>query len=95
MDLHTISFVKPLASGQVQVFFDDGSNPAIDLSPILAQGGVFEPLRDQQRFNMVKVGPHGRTILWHVDDDVVDLCADALWMMVHPEDASRAVHSPK
>jgi hypothetical protein len=92
MDLHTIRFVKPLASGQVQVFFDDGSNPAIDLSPILAQGGVFEPLRDQQQFNMVEVGPHGRTILWRVDHDIVDLCADALWLMVHPAAAEKRQH---
>jgi hypothetical protein len=76
--------VKPLEVGRLQIFFDD------DLSPILAQGGVFEPLRDFTQFAAVEVGPRGRTLLWHVGDDVVDLCADALWLMVHPEDRPAA-----
>jgi Protein of unknown function (DUF2442) len=86
MKLHTINRVKSLYVGRLQVFFDDGSRPVIDLSPMLAQGGVFAPLRDLNRFEAVEVGPHGRSLLWRIGDDVVDLCADALWLMVHPED---------
>jgi hypothetical protein len=46
---------------------------------------VFEPLRDPKRFAAVEVGPRGRTLVWHVGEDVVDLCADALWLMAHPD----------
>jgi hypothetical protein len=90
VDLHTIKFVKPLSLGRLQVFFEGDSNPVINLQRFLDLGGVFEPLRDPERFEMVEVGPRGRTILWHVDDDVVDLCADALWLMAHPEEAPEA-----
>jgi hypothetical protein len=97
MKLHTINWVKPLDASRLQVFFDDGSGPVIDLSPMLAQGGVFRSLRDPARFAAVEVGPRGRTLLWHIPlwhdpaafgEGVVDLCADALWLMVHPEDRS-------
>ena len=90
MRLHTLTWVKPLdpRRGTVQLFFDDGSNPVVDLSPLLAQGGVFEPLRDPHRFHAAEIGPHGRTLVWRLgEDDIVDLCADALWLMVHPEDS--------
>jgi hypothetical protein len=55
----------------LQIFFDDGSAPEVDLSSVQAQGGVFEPLRDPSRFNAVEVGPRGRTLVWRVGEDVV------------------------
>src|SRR5262249_31903225 len=45
---------------------------------MLAQGGVFAPLRDQQRFNTVEVGPAGRTILWRGGGEDVGLVAHAV-----------------
>jgi hypothetical protein len=92
MKLHMIKWVKALPHpGRLQVCFEDGSTPTIDLSPILAQGGVFEPLsgslqEHRERFAAVEVGPRGRTLVWRVGDDIVDLCADALWLMAHPEE---------
>jgi DNA-binding protein HU-beta len=85
MELHTIHAAKALDTSRVQLVFDDGEKQAIDLEHLLKLGGVFEPLRDPQLFKAVEIGPHGRTILWHVDDDVVDLCADSLWLDAHPE----------
>jgi hypothetical protein len=81
---HTITFVKPInpRRGTLQLFFDDASGPVIDLSPLLKQGGVFEPLRDPKRFAAVEVGPGGRSLVWRV---VVALSADAVWQMVHPD----------
>ena len=91
MMLHTINFVEPLAGGHLNLGFDREDDRIeiveIDLSPLLAQGGSFAPLHDPRLFNTVEIGPHGRTIFWRVDDEIVDLCADALWLMVHPEDA--------
>jgi hypothetical protein len=59
-------------------------NRFYDLAPLLAQGGVFEPQRDPKVFEAVEVGPHGRTLVWHVGEDVIDLDADALWTMAQP-----------
>lgn len=84
--LHTITSAKRIVDGKFElgIHFDDGF-ALVDLSPLLAQGGVFEPLRDPESFAAVEVGPRGRTLLWHVGEDVVDLCADALWLMAHPD----------
>jgi hypothetical protein len=93
MKLHTIKWVKPLPQhpGRLQVCFGDDTAAVIDLSPILAQGGVFEPLSGplqerRERFAAVEVGPRGRTLEWRVGEDIIDLCADALWLMAHPEE---------
>jgi hypothetical protein len=90
--LHTIKWVKPTPlPGRLQVCFEDNSAPIIDLSAILTQGGVFEPLsgtlkENQARFAAVEIGPRGRTLEWRIGENIVDLCADALWLMVHPEE---------
>jgi hypothetical protein len=93
MKLHTIKWVKavPQHPDRLQVCFEDDTAAVIDFSPILAQGGVFEPLRGPlreqwARFAAVQVGPRGRTLEWRVGEDVIDLCADALWLMAHPEE---------
>jgi hypothetical protein len=93
MKLHTITSIKPIdpRRGTLQLFFDDGSVPVVDLSALLEQGGVFEPLRDPKRFEAAEIGPRGRTLIWRIgkgEDDVVDLCADALWLMAHPNERS-------
>jgi hypothetical protein len=83
--LHTISFAKSYdQSGRMWVQFDDDLDAVIDLSPFLAQGGVFEPLRDFQHFAAVEVGANGRSIIWRIGEDIFDLSADTLWLMAHP-----------
>lgn len=83
-ELHTIIWVKPLEVGRLQVFFDDGLQPIIDLSPMLVQGGVFEPLRDPARFAAVEIADEGHALVWHapsgIEDDDIDLSANALYL---------------
>lgn len=43
---------------------DDGSESVVDLTPVLAKGGVFAFLRDPAAFNTVTVGARGRTLVW-------------------------------
>jgi hypothetical protein len=38
----------------------------------------------------VEVAPDGRTIFWRIGEEIVDLCADALWLMAHPENPPRS-----
>ena len=91
MKLHTITWVKPYDNVRLALGFDDDAQALVDISSMLAQGGVFEPLRDPAQFNAVEVGRRRRTLVWHVGEDVVDLCADALWLMAsHPEAARSA-----
>jgi uncharacterized protein YuzE len=87
VELHTIYHIKLQGDGhRMLVWFDDRTEPTnlVDLAPLLAQGGVFEPLRDPKVLQAVEVGPHGRTLVWHVGEDVIDLDADALWAMAQP-----------
>jgi uncharacterized protein YuzE len=82
--LREIKFVKPWSESSLLVVFVDDGGRLVDLAPTLAQGGVFEPLRDQTRFAAVEVGPQGRTLVWRVGEDVIDLDVDALWAMAQP-----------
>lgn len=87
---HTITSAKRIEDGkfEVGIDFDDGF-AIVDLSPIFARGGVFEPLRDPATFAGMRVGPHGHSLVWSGwkvgknKDDIV-LSADALWLMAHP-----------
>ena len=53
MKLHVITAVKPLPNGRLLLDFDDDT-AIVDLSAMLAQGGVFAPLRDLERFATVR-----------------------------------------
>jgi hypothetical protein len=98
MQLHTITDIKLYGPGDARLLlrFDDKGpelNAIVDLSSMLAQGGVFQPLRDPNIFQSVEIGSEGRTLIWKVgegEDDVVDLCADALWLMARPVDTDPA-----
>jgi len=96
MTMHKINELKLSGPGDGRLYlrFDEDEWPEfhdmVDLSAMLAQGGVFAPLRDPAVFARVQIGPRGRTLIWRIDDDVVDLCADALWLMAHPEERSAA-----
>lgn len=91
--LRTITSVKPVAGGRLNLTFDATPNKVdeIDLSAMLDQGGVFESLRDPAHFAAVEIGPWGRTLLWRGGADEVDLCADALWLMAHPDQHAASV----
>jgi len=85
---HTIKYVKVGVPPYLFIAFDD-DDVTVDLSTMLAQDGVFEPLRDPKRFGTAEVDARGRTVFWRINEkDVVDLCADALWLMAHPEELS-------
>jgi hypothetical protein len=71
MKLHTITGVKPYDdAGRLLLRFDDDDRAElttlVDLSSMLAQGGVFEPLRDPSRFMAVEIGPrlHASVACW-------------------------------
>jgi hypothetical protein len=85
--LHAISKVALLGPGKLQLIFDDREIAAIDLGPLLAQAGVFAPLRDPRLFARVQIGPSGRSLVWRQigeKNEQAELSADALWLMAHP-----------
>ena len=47
----------------LKVRFDDHTEQVIDFEPVLS-GELFEPLRDLNLFNQVRIDPEVRTLVW-------------------------------
>lgn len=72
----TITQVEPLSGHWLRLSFGDGAVHEVDLSALLAAGGVFDPIRnDPATFEAVRVEPEFGTIAWPGD---VDLDPDVL-----------------
>lgn len=82
--LRTVQSAEPLQASRIRLVWDDGRESVVDLSPVLAKGGVFGYLVDPTAFNAVEIGARGRTLVWRdPEGDEIDLCADALWRLAH------------
>jgi hypothetical protein len=58
---------RPTEGCNVYVRFEDGLGAEVDLSYLLGNGGVFEPLRDPEFFRTLRIYTHGQTIYWPRD----------------------------
>ena len=77
MDALEITQVKPLEGHWLRLWFSDGAIVEVDAGPLIADGSVFKPLRDdEEAFNRVAVDPVIGTIVW---PGGVDLCPDVLY----------------
>jgi Protein of unknown function (DUF2442) len=61
---------KPLGGYVVHVEFEDGTIADVDLSYLLAYGGVFAPLRDRSYFAQLRPDAEAGTIVWPGDADI-------------------------
>lgn len=75
----------------LRITYTDGFEGDYDLSALIADGPMFEPLKDREYFNQVAVGERGRTFGWNLDDtfNEIDFCPDAT--RIHLE--TQAVHA--
>jgi hypothetical protein len=74
-----ITQAAPVLHGVIKLTWDDGYEGVVDLRPIIAEGEIFEPLRDPQRFSAVQVSEYGHSIYWLDDEgDEVDFGCDRL-----------------
>jgi hypothetical protein len=72
----TVTQVEPLSGYWVRLSFGDGAVHEVDLSQLLAAGGVFDAIRDDRAtFEAVTVSPEFGTIEWPGE---VDLDPDVL-----------------
>jgi hypothetical protein len=86
-DLIKISGVDPLEGRWLRLRFSDGAVKDVDLSEVLARGGVFARIQDDRSlFEQVRVNPESQTIEW---PGGVDLDPDVLYGRAEP--ASGAV----
>lgn len=72
----TITSVEPLEGHRVRLAFADGAVHDVDLTAVLARGGVFTPIRDDRAtFEAVYVDHESGTVAW---PGGVDLDPDVL-----------------
>lgn len=79
-EIGRMRLVEPVLYGVVKIEWIDGYAAVVDLRPVLADGPVFEFLRDSpERFQSVRLGEHGHYIFWTDDEgDEIEFGADSL-----------------
>jgi Protein of unknown function (DUF2442) len=81
-EIISVTDVEPLEGLRIRATFSDGAVKEIDLSELLAAGGVFAPIRDSREvFEQVRVNPETRTVEWPGE---VDLDPEVLYGRYEP-----------
>ena len=63
----------------VNISWDDGKKTTIDMTSVIARGGIFGQLQDPAVFATARIGDRGRSLVWTGrDGGEIDFCADAL-----------------
>jgi hypothetical protein len=70
-----ILVAEPRTRHRLHLEYADGSQYDLDMTPLLAKGGVMQPLTEDAVFAQVKVILNGRAIAF---TDEIDFCADSL-----------------
>jgi hypothetical protein len=74
--------VQPLSEHWLRVTFTDGAVMEVDLSELLAAGGVFAPIYERRElFEQVRVNPENGAVEWPGD---VDLDPEVLYGRYEP-----------
>jgi len=82
-----VTDVVPLEGYRIRATFSDGAIKEIDLSELLAAGGVLAPIYEQREiFEQVHVNPESRTVEWPGD---VDLDPEVLYGRYEPASGHR------
>jgi hypothetical protein len=83
----SITEVMPLQGLRIRATFSDGAVKEIDLSDLMARGGVFAPIRDHRDiFEKVRVNPETHTVEW---PNEVDLDPEVLYGRFEPASGAR------
>jgi hypothetical protein len=86
-DLIKITDVQPLDGYWLRIRFSDGAVKDVDLSELLARGGVFAAIHaDRSMFEQVHVNAETQTIEWPGE---VDLDPDVLYGRFEPSSGVR------
>jgi hypothetical protein len=82
-----VTDVQPLEGHRIRVTFSDGAIKEIDLSAVLAAGGVFAPIYERREvFERVAVNPESGTVEWPGE---VDLDPEVLYGRYEPASGHR------
>jgi hypothetical protein len=82
-----VAAVEPLDGHWLHLTFSDGAVKDVDISDVVARGGVFSAIRDQREiFEQVRVNPDSQTIEWPGE---IDLDPEVLYGRYEPASGAR------
>jgi hypothetical protein len=74
-----ITAVEPVVHGVLKLAWDDGYEGIVDLRGIIADGEIFEHIRDPENFKEVRLESYGHSVYWGEEgDEIVDFGCDRL-----------------
>lgn len=74
-----ITTAEPVVHGVLKLVWNDGYEGVVDLRGIIADGAIFEHIREPENFTKVRVAKYGHAIYWgDEDNEEVDFGADRL-----------------
>jgi Protein of unknown function (DUF2442) len=86
-EIISITDVMPLEGLRIRATFSDGAVKEIDLTDLMANGGVFAPIRDHREiFEQVSINPETQTVEW---PNEVDLDPEVLYGRFEPASGVR------
>ncbi len=86
-EMINVTEVEPMDGLRIRATFSDGAVKEIDLSDLMARGGVFAPIREHREvFEKVHVNSETRTVEW---PDEVDLDPEVLYGLFEPASGAR------
>ena len=71
--------VKPIENYVLLVDFIDGTKKRFDMKPIIDRGGVFDKLKEKEKFMTAHVDRD--TVVW---DDILDIAPESLYEKGEP-----------
>ncbi len=78
-DILRITVAEPVVQGVLKLIWNDGYEGVVDLRGIIADGKIFEHIRNPDNFKKVHVASYGHSIYWgNEDDEEVDFGCDRL-----------------
>jgi hypothetical protein len=77
-DMLRLTAAEAVLAGVLKLAWNDGYEGIVDLRGTIAEGEMFEPIRDPENFKKVRVADYGHYIYWRDENDGVDFGSDRL-----------------
>jgi len=78
-DILRITAAEAILPGVLKLTWNDGYEGIVDLRGIIAEGEIFEHIRNPENFKQVRVASYGHSIYWGEEgDEHVDFGCDRL-----------------
>jgi hypothetical protein len=75
-----VTAAEILDDHRLRLTFQDRTSGEVDLSDLVARGGIFTPLADPAYFSQARVDPEGGTVVW---PNEVDIAPETLYARAH------------